>query len=774
MADPVEGTYVIISVGSGLAVDVKGASDKSGVNVIQWTPNNGDAQIWALTKPENTNWQIVNSLSGKCLDVAGSTPASGANVRQYDDTDNLNTQRWTFATTGSNYTYKSKSYPTYYIRSAGNSNLVLDVSRKGTTAGSNIDIYTNSSANNQKWILVPVKTFTNEGSYQIRSAADTSMCVTISAASTANSATAIIDSNYDGDNQAFWIDQDDEEFTVVFKAQHSQKVLDIKGGTAKDSARIIQYTRHDGLNQVWLPVQSGSVKYGKTTYPTFDIRSQAGASFSMDVLGGKASAKTSLGIYTRNNKINQRFFFVKVEPRSSVIAAPTALTPTLFTRENAGSITVSGLKFKGPDNDCQARYKVRTYTANKASYTETAWKALDDDSTSRSGWGDAYTKTFTATAGTDGYRALPFNKTFSLDATNRSIDIYIQVRGFRQLSYGKAHGEAKQTIIQLRQKPTISLSSISMTASDKAVGLTATLGSPSGYAIEILRGRILGEDGLPITDWDEVAGANKLDFNTDGALYRFPEEGEVLTFEYSVLTDEDVLLTDSSAYTFAYSAGSLNPSNPVVTYPEDDSCTATVSSNVAGKCFIEVSDSRCSRLVECEASGTNQWRCLPPLNQETNVYVVSYSGSNAVVKSSKCEVHSHLFIWNWADNSAAILINSEKPPQQNRSFTTDIQYNKPTGRFYPVGFASKYVTGDLSVTGVVIDEDAQYVSSGPIPENTTLPRIKSLIPLSGQGIHPIYRTPYGDWYQVAIENVDFSKQELDYTNVSVKQSALED
>ena len=125
MADPVEGTYVIISVGSGLAVDVRGGSDKSGTNVIQYTPNNGDAQIWALTKPENSTWQIINSLSGKCLDVAGSTPASGANVRQYDDTDNRNTQRWTFATAGGNYTYQSKSYQMYYIRSAGNSNLLL-------------------------------------------------------------------------------------------------------------------------------------------------------------------------------------------------------------------------------------------------------------------------------------------------------------------------------------------------------------------------------------------------------------------------------------------------------------------------------------------------------------------------------------------------------------------------------------------------------------------------------------------------------------------------
>ena len=86
MANLSEGTYIILNVKSKMAIDVKGASDSSGTNVQQYTKNNSDAQIWALTEQSN-GWQIICSLTGKSLDV--NQAASGQNVRQWNDNNTI-------------------------------------------------------------------------------------------------------------------------------------------------------------------------------------------------------------------------------------------------------------------------------------------------------------------------------------------------------------------------------------------------------------------------------------------------------------------------------------------------------------------------------------------------------------------------------------------------------------------------------------------------------------------------------------------------------------
>jgi hypothetical protein len=137
-------------------------------------------------------------------------------------------------------------------------------------------------------------------------------------------------------------------------------------------------------------------------------------------------------------------------------------------------------------------------------------------------------------------------------------------------------------------------------------------------------------------------------------------------------------------------------------------------------------------------------------------------------------VDSHLFIWNWGTNTAAILINSDDPPQQTRSYSTDIQFSTPAARRYPVAFGARATSVDLSVDGVIVDEYASYQSAEPLPPFTGIDDIKRLVSLTGEGIHPVYRTPYGDWYHVGIESVDVSKSKLWLYEAKVKQRAVED
>ena len=139
-----------------------------------------------------------------------------------------------------------------------------------------------------------------------------------------------------------------------------------------------------------------------------------------------------------------------------------------------------------------------------------------------------------------------------------------------------------------------------------------------------------------------------------------------------------------------------------------------------------------------------------------------------------------MWIWNEPnapevyDQYAGILVNSDAPPVQTRTFKTDISFQSPAGRSLPVAFAGRTVDAALNVEGVVVDEDAYYTAAGDVPECASVPYLRKLISLSGDGIHPIYRSPYGDWATVGIENVDLSKTELHLCSAKVTQRAVED
>ena len=174
---------------------------------------------------------------------------------------------------------------------------------------------------------------------------------------------------------------------------------------------------------------------------------------------------------------------------------------------------------------------------------------------------------------------------------------------------------------------------------------------------------------------------------------------------------------------------------------------------------------------------------MPPLNKDVKVIKIgSADGSSWSYSEQTARIDSHLFIWNWTDlgstdiydSSAAIIINSDSPPDQTRKYTPDVKFSSPSGRVLPVAFASSNVSIDMSVKGVVVDDGVKYQAAGPLPDNTKLTRVTRLASLSGKGIHPIYRTPYGDWSQVAIEGVDTSKTEMYLSGASITQRSVED
>ena len=815
MAELTEGTYLVINchglipegsfgTGTALTMDVKGGLDKSGTNVQVYHVTNSDSQLWRITKPEGTNWQVICSLTGKSLDIESGNLVAGANVRQWND-NNSNAQRWVIeddSSRGFNYIYGGKVYTPYVIRCAPSQTLVVSTPATALD-GTNVRLASYSSGSGgmegpQEWIFVPAPVLTEQGAYEIVLAADTSMCLEVASGSTANGANIQVYSRNDSDAQKYSTQiVNNEQGIFKFTNAKSSKVIEVKGGTAKNGANVQQYASNSGQGQLWLPVQSGTVKIDGQTVPTYIIRTQLGTNFCMDCQGGGNTAKTNIQLHTANGSLAQKFAFVKTERLGSNIDMPGQIVHDIFTRTGYGDVTVNGLQFQSEKTHFQARYMVRRYKNKRVSYSDSSWMNWADDSTSRSGWGDAWTSTFDATPD-GGLVTIPLTKTVNTSSTYPTADIFLEVRAFEP-NYGSgftAHGPSMRSTIRVAAVPVITLSSMELSAdSNGKIGIKTVLSDSFGNGTQQLRARLL-KDGNPLSSWVSTVSMTSW-FLADETLYEIPDSGDAVVLEYSLVTDDGVgiMLTGKLEGSITYdSEGSgvfADVSEPddqfcvnIVGYGNDQSDSDLVSAN----CYMVIKDIVNTKMIPCELISVEDnvytWRAAPPLNQNGKFFITGKRSSSENLKTSVANylVEAHEFLWNWEEfgtNSplnacAAVFIYPDAPPQQTRTYQTDIQFAQPSGRRYPVAFASKSLTATMSVEAIIVDEDARYVAAGPLPSYTFMDDVKKLILLSGQGIHPVYRTPYGDWHWVGIEIVDTSKVNLEYSKVSVTQRAMED
>jgi hypothetical protein len=92
----VKDVYRIVSVPTGLAVDVNGGSSGNGTAIIQWTWSGTSNQKWVF-EPAGDGFVYIRSLkSSKCLDVSEGAGHNGANIIQYTCQSSPN-QQWRLA-----------------------------------------------------------------------------------------------------------------------------------------------------------------------------------------------------------------------------------------------------------------------------------------------------------------------------------------------------------------------------------------------------------------------------------------------------------------------------------------------------------------------------------------------------------------------------------------------------------------------------------------------------------------------------------------------------
>ncbi len=142
-SEPADGsTHFLTSAGSGLVMDVSGASTASGAKVIQWSNHGGPNQQWTVHSVSGNVFTLVNVNSGKCLEAPNQSTTQGVQLDQ-GTCNGSTSQRWSLnpaAGGGSSYTVVNVL-----------NGLYTDVFGASTSAGAAIDQWPGNGGANQTW-----------------------------------------------------------------------------------------------------------------------------------------------------------------------------------------------------------------------------------------------------------------------------------------------------------------------------------------------------------------------------------------------------------------------------------------------------------------------------------------------------------------------------------------------------------------------------------------------------------------------------------------------
>lgn len=133
-------TARLVSVMSGLCLDVAGGATEAGANVQQWTCNGSAAQRWTISRDGDVV-TLRSAVSGMCLTVARGSTTPGTNVEQQPCGGAG--QEWKLRGVGlDHYTFVQKG-----------SDTCLDVAGGSTAVGGNVAQWTCNDLAPQIWHL---------------------------------------------------------------------------------------------------------------------------------------------------------------------------------------------------------------------------------------------------------------------------------------------------------------------------------------------------------------------------------------------------------------------------------------------------------------------------------------------------------------------------------------------------------------------------------------------------------------------------------------------
>lgn len=186
------GYYTLKNVASGNCLDVYTGSTANGTNVQTWESNGKISQQFQLEKVNIIApgyYFITPSVNTNlAVEVESVSTANGANVQVWTKT-NKDHQKWQL---------KVNSDGSYSVLNA-NSGKALDIEGKSTVSGANVSQFTNNETSNQKWDI----RYNDDGSFSLISRLDSSLALNVSGSGSGSNVNVTTDSGIQSQKFSF-------------------------------------------------------------------------------------------------------------------------------------------------------------------------------------------------------------------------------------------------------------------------------------------------------------------------------------------------------------------------------------------------------------------------------------------------------------------------------------------------------------------------------------------------------------------------------------------
>lgn len=231
--------YINVRSKVASSVDIPSGSASDSTAIQLYSGNGSKAQQFTFTRQSDGSYEIVNVNSGKALDVCNGVAENNAIVQQYSR-NNSQAQRWFIRDSGAGY----------YLQSALG-NWVLDLSSGNTANGAAIRLYAPNGTASQLFVVSSSDVSITTGvSMIITSVTNKKLVTDVTSASTANGARVQLYSSNNTNAQKYRFESIGNGTYKIVNI-NSGKMLDVAGGSTVNGAALQQYTSNNTVAQQW-------------------------------------------------------------------------------------------------------------------------------------------------------------------------------------------------------------------------------------------------------------------------------------------------------------------------------------------------------------------------------------------------------------------------------------------------------------------------------------------------------------------------------------------
>ena len=359
-----DGSYEIVNVNSGKALDVRNGVAENNAIVQQYSRNNSRAQRWFI-RDSGAGYYLQSALGNWVLDLSGGNTANGAAIRLYAPNG---TASQLFVVSSSDINIATGV--SMIITSAANKKLVTDVTGASTANGARVQLYSSNNTNAQKYRFESI----GNGTYKIVNINSGKM-LDVAGGSTANGAAL---QQYTSNNTVAqqWTVRNYGSGKIALVSVNANKAVDIPGGNAVQQAQLQLYSPNGTVAQQWLVARAPltlrerlneTAAKHRQDLPdgTYIFGSKLNTSMKMDVSGASRSNYGNVQIWAGNGTNAQKW---KVTHDSNGYVTLTSVNSGKVLDVNGG-VSASGTNVQQYDSNGTYAQKWIAVKNSDGSYT---------------------------------------------------------------------------------------------------------------------------------------------------------------------------------------------------------------------------------------------------------------------------------------------------------------------------------------------------------------------------------------------------------------------